>query len=74
MGLHQPHCEAVHERIHVEQEALKEFKHIKPKQHYNGPSKLEPPNFGQKIQYAKEDKSPKVSKKMKSLIQQFIIC
>ena len=36
-------------------EALAELKHISPKQHFYGPSKMERPDYGAKIQYAKED-------------------
>jgi hypothetical protein len=39
---------------YVEQ-ALKEFNHIKPKQQHLGPSKIERPDYGAKVQYVKED-------------------
>jgi hypothetical protein len=35
--------------------ALKEFKHTIPKQVHNGPSKVERPDYGAKIQYVQED-------------------
>ena len=37
------------------QHALHELEHIKPKQHFLGPSKMTVPDYGQKIQYVKED-------------------
>ena len=36
-------------------EALTELKHIASKQHFYGPSKMERPNYGAKVQYVKED-------------------
>jgi hypothetical protein len=41
---------------YVEQ-ALKELEHSIPKQHFCGPSKLERPKYGEKIQYTKIDNS-----------------
>ena len=38
-------------------EALAELKHATPKQHYYGPSHMEEPAYGQKVQYAKTDDS-----------------
>ena len=38
-------------------QALLEFKHLCPKQHHYGPSKIERPDYGQKIQYVKLDES-----------------
>ena len=32
-------------------QALKEFGHETPKQHHYGPSKIEGPGYGQKVQY-----------------------
>jgi len=42
---------------YVEQ-ALKEFKHETPKQHYKGPSQIDRPDYGQTIQYVKIENSP----------------
>ena len=42
-------------------EALAELKHLAPKQHYYGPSKMERPDYGAKIQYVKEDTTEKLS-------------
>ncbi|OEU20461.1 hypothetical protein FRACYDRAFT_181335 [Fragilariopsis cylindrus CCMP1102] len=39
---------------YVEQ-ALKEFNHIIPKQLHSGPSKIDRPDYGAKVQYVKED-------------------
>jgi hypothetical protein len=39
---------------YVEQ-ALKEFNHIQPKQKHLGPSKIDRPDYGAKVQYVKED-------------------
>jgi len=42
---------------YVEQ-ALNEFKHTPPKQHFKGPSQVDCPDYGQKVQYVKVDTSP----------------
>ena len=44
---------------YVEQ-AMLELGHTKPKQHFLSPSKMTVPNYGVKIQYAKEDTSNKL--------------
>ena len=49
--------------------ANKEFGHPAPKKPVFGPTPFTAPEYGKKIQYAKEDTSPKVSEKMKTLIQ-----
>ena len=54
---------------YVEQ-ALKEFKHDIPKQKHYGPSKMERPNYGQKIQYAKVDHSAALPPQKIEFLQQ----
>ena len=54
---------------YVEQ-ALKEFKHVTPKQHYKGPSRIDHPTYGQKVQYVKIDNSPKLPPALIKYIQQ----
>ena len=49
--------------------ANKEFGHPSPTKPVFGPTPFTAPEYGKKIQYAKEDTSPKVSEKMKTLIQ-----
>ena len=53
---------------YVEQ-ALKEFEHLTPKQHYNAPSKIERPDYGQKVQYVKLDHSPAITAHQVKFIQ-----
>jgi hypothetical protein len=36
-------------------QALKKLQHTVPKQHYKGPSKIERPDYGVKVQYVKHD-------------------
>ena len=43
------------------EQALKEFEHKFPKQHYYGPSKMLRPDYGQKVQYAKVDNTETMS-------------
>ena len=54
---------------YVEQ-ALKEFKHEKPKQQYKGPSRIDRPDYGQKVQYVKLDNSPPLTAAQIKYIQQ----
>ena len=51
-------------------QALTEFKHIHPTQHYYGPSKVEDPIYGRKVQYAKTDTSGTLGPKDIKRIQQ----
>ena len=53
---------------YVEQ-AQKEFKHVTPKQHYKGPSRIYRPTYGQKVQYVKIDNSPKLPPALIKYIQ-----
>ena len=50
-------------------QALKEFEHSIPKQHFKGPSKIDRPDYGQKVQYVKIDDSPDISPAMAKFIQ-----
>ena len=52
------------------EEALKEFTHTKPRQHYKSPSKMTRPDYGAKVQYVKEDNSRKLTPKEIKFIQQ----
>ena len=49
--------------------ANKEFGHPNPGKPVYGPTPFLDPEYGKRIQYAKEDTSPKVDKKMKKFIQ-----
>jgi hypothetical protein len=53
---------------YVEQ-ALKELQHTVPKQHYKCPSKIEPPNYGVKVQYVKHDTTAVLSAEQIKFIQ-----
>ena len=53
---------------YVEQ-ALKEFNHIIPKQQHSGPSKIERPDYGAKVQYVKEDLTNKLNEEQIKFIQ-----
>ena len=50
--------------------ALQEFKHPPPTQPVYGPSKVDPVDYGAKIQYVKEDTSPPLTAKQIKFIQQ----
>jgi len=54
---------------YVEQ-ALKEFKHTPPKQHFKGLSGIDRPKYGQKVQYVKIDNSPELLATLIKYIQQ----
>ena len=53
-------------------EALAELKHLTPKQHYHGPSKMERPDYGAKIQYVKEDTTEKLSPALVNYVQRVV--
>ena len=53
---------------YVEQ-ALKEFNHIIPKQLHSGPSKIDRPDYGAKVQYVKEDLTNKLDEDQIKFIQ-----
>ena len=42
--------------------ALREFTHTPPKQHFNGPSKIVRPDYGAKVQYVKDDHTKPLEK------------
>jgi hypothetical protein len=54
---------------YVEQ-ALKKFHHIKPKQQHLGPSKIDRPDYGAKVQYVKEDVTDNLNKEQIKFVQQ----
>ena len=49
--------------------ALKEFLHEAPKKPVHGPTKYNRPEYGKKVQYAKNDLEKPLNKKLKSKIQ-----
>jgi hypothetical protein len=53
---------------YVEQ-ALKELQQAVPKQHYKGPTKIERPNYGVKVQYVKHDTTAVLSAEQIKCIQ-----
>ena len=58
---------------YVEQ-ALKEFEHETPKKPFRAPSKMEPPKYGEPIQYAKIDDSPSLAMDLIKFIQKAFFC
>ena len=50
--------------------ALKEFRHIPPNKSFDAPAKYHQPEFGQKLQYQREDKSTPLSPKQIRAIQE----
>ena len=50
--------------------ALKEFQHKAPNKPFDAPAKYHQPEFGQKLQYERVDKSEKLSPKQMRTIQE----
>ena len=53
-------------------EALAELKHLAPKQHYYGPSKMDRQDYGAKIQYVKEDTTAKLGPTLINYVQRVV--
>ena len=53
-------------------EALEQFQHVKPQRMQHAPHRWNKPVYGTKIQYAEKDKSEKLDKKGKKLIQSIV--
>jgi hypothetical protein len=53
-------------------EALKEFQHTPPRQHFYGPSRHETPEYGAKIQYVKHDTTAPLNKEQIRYLQRVV--
>ena len=53
-------------------QALREFEHVPPEFHQYGPSKIERPDYGAKVQYVKHDHSRPLGKKQIKYLQRVV--